>query len=670
MIYYISIMTTVSQTPKRNYSGLTLVELLVVIAVISILVTVGTIGFRIYQQDVRNAERASKVTLIAEELERYYDQNGEYPGCEAVTADATIAREYVFTMTEPDILLAPRADSDTTNSISCAEFTNESDDFFSYVGDPSDTCQTGVACTKWTLSYREERSGEIISLQSRREVSELTAAAPSLTAEAAGLTQINVSWTETQNATSYQLQRSETSGFSSPTITVHSGTSQSVTGLTPDTTYHFRVRAVFATGTGGWSNVSSATTGDIVPPSGITISAAMLGANAQGASAGGTCTPGSTLERQIRYNTNGGAWSGWTNGNTRSVAATEGYRYTFQAQARCTVSGVSTNWATSSTAAVTRPVTAPSGLTVSATMSGTNAVGTAGGGSCASGATIERQLRYNSSPTSAQGSWSGWTNGSSRSVAALQGHRYIFQQQARCVGLNANSGWVASGSANTVRTIAAPATPTLSVSTSGNTSTFTRNNVSCPTGTTARYGYKYIADWGYNTEWYGPTTGVQTLSWNTANQGYQYQVQMRAQCYTVHSTSAWSGTRTASYTRPVAQPTGVSWNIRRGTGRRQILITPTATCHSSVHLYGSMVEWSGDAPHYWVGGPNNGKLGWYQDSGYRVTNVYNPNGGMNTATDVVNGKRFRGRAELRCRNSVTNRQSSAITNTSAIWSAI
>lgn len=482
-----------------------------------------------------------------------------------------------------------------------------------------------------------------------------------LTATPTSPTQINVSWTAVRGAVSYQLQRSATSGFSSPTTTTHTTTSSAVTGLSPNTLYYFRVRAIYANQSGNWSDVVSARTPNITIPTGtITISAAMSGTDARGTASGGTCASGTTIERQIRYNTNGGSWSTWTTGSPRDVAATEGYTYTFQSQARCVVGSVASSWVQSTnTASVTRPVTAPSGLTISAAMSGTNARGTAGGGSCASGTTIERQIRYQSTNTSTAGTWSSWTTGTPRDVAASQGYRYTFRQQARCVGQNASSDWAASGSASVVRAISAPGAPTISVSTSGDTTTFTRSNVSCPTGTTARYQYKYVADWGYDSGWYSPTT-ASTFTWGTSSQGYQYQLQLQAHCYTVHATSGWSGTASGSYIRPVSAPGAISYSISRG-GPRIVYVRAASSCHSSVGLYSRADIRTWD--HVWS---DTRVLGWYADShgGRWVMHDWNyygnpvQTGAQSQSVDYQSGSRWSIAVDLQCRNSQTGRASS------------
>ena len=79
--------------------------------------------------------------------------------------------------------------------------------------------------------------------------------------------------------------------------------------------------------------------------------------------------------------------------------------------------------------ATTSSLGAPIGtITITAAMSGTNARGTAGGGSCAAGTTIERQIRYNGTNSLTAGAWSSYTTGTPRDIAANQGYKYTFQQ--------------------------------------------------------------------------------------------------------------------------------------------------------------------------------------------------------------------------------------------------
>jgi len=63
--------------PKRG--GFTLVELLIVIAVIGILTTIGLVSFGSSQIKSRDAKRKADLRQIANAMELYYNDKGQYP---------------------------------------------------------------------------------------------------------------------------------------------------------------------------------------------------------------------------------------------------------------------------------------------------------------------------------------------------------------------------------------------------------------------------------------------------------------------------------------------------------------------------------------------------------------------------------------------------------------
>lgn len=254
---------------KRFSSGFTLVELIVVIATIGILATITVIGLTRYQADTRDARRTSSVGVISEALEKYYDQNGEYPSCNAVTAAASVVTANTLKGVSPSAIQAPQAPSDQTNSIECgATLTIDGTDFFEYTGDGSTACNGSVACLSYTLKYKDEATGTIKSLTSRRNTSIATSGAATLSVADTDFDSVTLQWSEVQNATTYLVQRSTSASFSSPTevASTPGQLSQIMDGLNIATTYFFRVRPNANSTEGTWSNTISATTKSIAKP--------------------------------------------------------------------------------------------------------------------------------------------------------------------------------------------------------------------------------------------------------------------------------------------------------------------------------------------------------------------------------------------------------------------
>lgn len=472
-------MQTFRASTRRN--GFTIVELVVVIVVIAILTTIITLGLTKYQASSRDARRASNATIIATALEQYFNKNGEYPGCPAVTANPSTVTSNTLVGIDQSALLTPTVDTSVGNSIQCDDLTSTTeDDIFAYVGDSSDECQIGIACAYWTLKYQNEEDNTIDEIQSRHKT---------------------------------------------------------------------------------------------------------------------------------------------------------------------TIATVAT----------------PTGLSVSATLVGTTARGTASGGTCQPGATLERQMRSRSTNTSAAGTWSGWTSVSQIDLAANEGYMYGFEQRGRCTQSVSASSWVSSGAQNVTRPITTiPAAVTLTVASTETTTTFTRTNATCPAGTTARYQYKYLMDTaaGYESAWYGPST-ASVYSWGSSSQGYQYTTQVQAHCYTYRSTGPWSATTTASYLRPVDNPTGTATGFTHTVASdrlsRQFNWT-WATCGPGTVQESHNNSYIGAGTMYWTMTGTNGWL--YGASGWGDRGFWSPQytSNMNSGT-VPSGVQVQHKVQYICTNLTTGRAS-------------
>ncbi len=108
--------------------------------------------------------------------------------------------------------------------------------------------------------------------------------APSgLDATASSGTQVALSWTDnSSNETGFELKRATDSGFTQNVVWIGGiqGSSYANTGLSPSTTYYYKVRAEGVAGKSAYSASVSVTTSGAMPPSGTPISQHFAGVNA------------------------------------------------------------------------------------------------------------------------------------------------------------------------------------------------------------------------------------------------------------------------------------------------------------------------------------------------------------------------------------------------------
>lgn len=308
---------------------------------------------------------------------------------------------------------------------------------------------------------------------------------------------------------------------------------------------------------------------------------------------------------------------------------------------------------------VVPPPATPAATTITASLSGANATGTTTAAVC-SGMAYPQYAFQSRTNDGAWSSYSAWGMTTSTSLAASQGVKYGFQVKARCVDGALISGESPVSSEDTyTHPITTPAAPTVVESTSGNISTWTWSVTSCPAGTTARYQYNFIADWGYSSPWYGPYTGLNTRTWDTESQGYEYIVQVQTHCYTAFATSNWSGTGQDAYIRPVSAPGPITFGISR-VAANQVRVTASASCGTGVFLYSRADLHTWDYP--WE---DNGQYGWYASThggawsnntwGFHGPPAYT--GSINLVTNLASGSGWNMATDMRCRNATTGRQS-------------
>jgi prepilin-type N-terminal cleavage/methylation domain-containing protein len=254
---------------RSKLNGFTIIELLVVIAVIGILTTISVVSFTRYQADARDSQRAQRASVISSALEKYYTTHGEYPSCSTMTSSTTSVTTALPGI-DPTVLITPQAASGDTNSIDlCTNLTaGTTTDSFAYVGDGSAACSGNQSCLQYKLEYKQESTGTIVSIASKHNTNIATSGnITDLSGTANQFSSASLTWSAVSNASSYTLQVDNDSGFTSLFSTTYpTGTSATITGLTPGTVYYFRVAGNAPGSQGNWSNTLSLSIPHIATP--------------------------------------------------------------------------------------------------------------------------------------------------------------------------------------------------------------------------------------------------------------------------------------------------------------------------------------------------------------------------------------------------------------------
>lgn len=157
----------------RHKAGFTIVELIIVIVVIAIMVSVVTIGMIMYQAQARDAERDAKANVIAEALEKYHADKGEYPSVKSmVNDDSNNTASKVATMINIEESNLKMPQSSRTLSIVSPSSTQTNVITYAGFGATSGRntlCQSfsiSAGCDSYTLSYVTE-GGDTVTIKSR-----------------------------------------------------------------------------------------------------------------------------------------------------------------------------------------------------------------------------------------------------------------------------------------------------------------------------------------------------------------------------------------------------------------------------------------------------------------------------------------------------------------------
>lgn len=521
--------------------GFTLVELIVVIVVIAILATLTTFGILRFAADGRDSERSANANAIAEYLEKYYDQNGEYPSCTAITGTANTVTSNVLKGLDQSALLVPGAKAPVTNSIKCgATLSVSGEDFFEYIGDGSADCTGANSCLSFTLKYKKEADNQIAEINSRRVTDIATSGTiRDLRASNVSYRSLNLAWSPTQNIANYVVERATNESFTTGLVSTNApSNSLSVTGLVEGTEYFFRVRPLGTTQQGQWSNTVNTTALALtVPDLNLT--------GATGTSASLSWTASENADSNTRYVVERATNAAFTAGlvvsaptNTLTHTAsplTAGATYYFRVKAQTTTVTPTYQTAYSDTVSSTIRPNTPTGVTATTNSATQITVSW----TAVSGVT-DYIVRYGTTSSSFPSTTSATTGTSIAVTGLLQGQPYYFRVFARQSGTESN----ASSTVTATTTINTPGTYNMSSSVSGGSTLNGSSPVSCPSGTTANF------TWRANGSTWVTGTQYRSVSYSlNFGQGVTIQVATRCQKGSVVSAWRWSS-NSASYTRP------------------------------------------------------------------------------------------------------------------------
>lgn len=154
---------TISTKALKHRNGFSLIEVAIVIIVVAILATISSVGMTTYLRDSRDTERATKISILVEALEKYYDKNGEYPSCASVSNTNLASAAAVLGGIDEQTFMAPQTD---TNAISCTATASSTVDTFTYIATPA--VPVGTAPLNYSLSYWGEDANALVTTKSRR----------------------------------------------------------------------------------------------------------------------------------------------------------------------------------------------------------------------------------------------------------------------------------------------------------------------------------------------------------------------------------------------------------------------------------------------------------------------------------------------------------------------
>lgn len=368
------------QIRKTKLAAFTIIELMIVIAVIAILVTMAVVGATSLQKSSRDYFRDTKTLIISEALEKYYQNNGEYPSVAFMTSQDTAAITKKLGIKDAETLKLPLASSSASTSI---VVSNPSPTQMVYSANTTDTskstqCQTSASgyCDGFQLLYGKEAVSDTIVVKSRHDSFTPITAAPTCNS---GDTQNGSTCTRTYAATyqtgGYSCTGSDTLSGSTCTSTQSAAYSSGSSG------YYYCPSGGTLSGSTCTTTSSYTATGTTACPSGYSPGTPGSCYSVANPGAGNSCPAGYTYDAD--WSERGGACVAYTSSTT-----------TYSCPSGGTLSGstctTSSSYAASYSSGSSGYYYCPSGYTLSGTTCTKTYAATQGSGYyyCASGGTV------------------------------------------------------------------------------------------------------------------------------------------------------------------------------------------------------------------------------------------------------------------------------------------
>jgi prepilin-type N-terminal cleavage/methylation domain-containing protein len=142
----------------RKQSGFTIIELLIVIAIIGILATLVLTNFQGAQAKGRDTVRKNDINSLYQKLEEYYNENGSYINEAITTANASTLFPGIDggAVTDEDGGVIETTFSTSTTTAPTPTVSNASGEEYELALWGDAACASGGTCTKYTLAAFQE----------------------------------------------------------------------------------------------------------------------------------------------------------------------------------------------------------------------------------------------------------------------------------------------------------------------------------------------------------------------------------------------------------------------------------------------------------------------------------------------------------------------------------